>query len=147
MDEFLIAASCSPNDRYIEATNTCEPCPTGMKSFGFQQQECYSCLQMRWNAIGSEVSVALYGQVCTDGQLKSMLLMIAVPAMILLLGLICCVTTDQKEDDDDDISIKSQSSRGRVHRGYTRNTTKSAISRKLKEDAEKKKREEEERLR
>jgi len=76
-----------------------------------------------------------------------MLLMIAVPAMILLLGLICCIATDQMEDDDDDLSVKSQSSRGRVHRGYTRGTTKSAMSRKLKEDVERKKREEEERIR
>ena len=62
---------------------------------------------MRWNAMGSDVQVALYGQVCTDGQLKSMLLIIAVPAIILLLGIICCFTTEQVDEDDDDVSVKS----------------------------------------
>jgi hypothetical protein len=38
---------CSNYEKYDKETHTCKPCNHSYRSFGFQQQSCYSCSSLR----------------------------------------------------------------------------------------------------
>jgi hypothetical protein len=42
-----IITLCSNYEKYDKETHTCKPCNHGYRSFGFQQQSCYSCSSLR----------------------------------------------------------------------------------------------------
>lgn len=59
-DVLQMAASCQLGYFYDNSTNTCNECPIAQKSFGGQNTQCFSCLQMRWEARNDEFAEALY---------------------------------------------------------------------------------------
>lgn len=62
--------------------------------------------------------LALYQQVCTDGQIKAVIIFFAFPAILVIMSIICCATTEQNLDDNDD--LLSMAPRFRLKKGYTR---------------------------
>lgn len=73
---------------------------------------------MRWNARNDPMMLALYQQVCTDGQIKAVIIFFAFPAILVIMSIICCATTEQNLDDNDD--LLSMAPRFRLKKGYTR---------------------------
>jgi hypothetical protein len=117
---FKIASSCSVGSRYDNVTNSCEVCPTAQKSFGGQSTECFSCLEMRWKSRGDEIALGLYQQVCTDGQIKALIVFFAFPFILMTMSLICCITTEKSLEDNDDLLSTQMGKRYRLKKGYTR---------------------------
>lgn len=116
---FKIASFCSVGSRYDNVTNSCQVCPTAQKSFGGQSTECFSCLEMRFKSRGDEIALGLYSQVCTDGQIKALIVFFAFPFILMTMSLICCITAEKNLEDNDDL-LSTYGKRYRLKRGYTR---------------------------
>lgn len=74
---------------------------------------------MRWKARGDDIALGLYQQVCTDGQVKALIIFFAFPFILMTMSLICCITTEKSLEDNDDL-LSTYGKRYRLKRGYTR---------------------------
>jgi hypothetical protein len=61
----------------------------------------------------------MYQQVCTDGQIKSLIVFFAFPFILMTMSLICCITTEKNLEDNDDL-LSTYGKKYRLKRGYTR---------------------------
>ena len=88
-----IMPSCQPFANYNNETFTCDLCGPAEKTFGLQETQCQPCLTLKIYSWRDELNGALYDQLCADGSIKSIILVIATPFFVCLLGIICCVQT------------------------------------------------------
>jgi hypothetical protein len=87
-----LMSSCA-TDEYFDSDNfLCRPCSSAHRSFGLQNTNCYPCnsLWMMSSRDGDYLQWAQYQMLCTEGQVKSIGVIVGTIVLILIIGMICC---------------------------------------------------------
>lgn len=85
-------ATCQFDEFFDEENFICTKCRPAHHSFGLQNQKCYPCNSLWMSSKNDDLLYAIYLQKCTDGQYKSIFLIVGTIVIILIVGITCCCT-------------------------------------------------------
>lgn len=113
-NSIYMMATCDYYQTFNSANFTCDACQNFLRSWGMQSTECIPCGTMMLEHDGDDINKAMYRTVCTEGQTKSWIIMVATGLGTLLISCICCVINMDLCKDMEDYYDKNITQKARI---------------------------------
>lgn len=85
-----LMSSCGTDEYFDSEKFLCLPCSPSHRSFGLQNTKCYPCNTLWMMSKSDSLLSAQYNQMCTEGQVKSIGVIVGTVVLIMIIGIICC---------------------------------------------------------